>query len=151
MLYAAASEDAAVAESLLHDIPHTGGMLPYSQYAGTVMGLLRVTRDVRLAKLRGFGLRRVKVRADELTDTDASEYDRTVRWAKAAHDAGFDGLSRTSRLCNDTQAVVFFGDRCNDAIEQDPSFGRLFQSGVGLDWLISVCAPLHVDVLPPSR
>lgn len=72
-------------------------------------------------------------------------------WAKAAHVAGFDGLSWTSRLCNDARAIILFGDRCAGAIEQDSNFGRLFQSGPGLDWLISVCAPLHVDVLPPSR
>lgn len=151
VLYAAASRDVAVAESLLHDVPHAGGVLPYSQYAGKVMGRLRITCDLQVAKLRGLGLRRLKVRADQLTDTDASEYDRTVLWAKAAHAAGFDGLSWTSRLCNDARAIVLFGDRCADAVEQDPSFGLIFQTGPGLDWLISMCAPLHVDVLPPSR
>lgn len=30
------------------------------------------------------------------------------------------------------------------------SFGRLFQSGPGLDWLIEACSPLRVDVLPPG-
>lgn len=151
VLYAAASQDSAVAESLLHDVPRTGGVLPYSQYAGKVMGRLRVTGGRRLAKLRGLGLHRLRIRADQLTDTDASEYDRTAAWTRAAHVAGFDGLSWTSRLCNDAQAIVLFEDRCANAIEQDPSFGRLFQSGPGLDWLISTCAPLHVDVLPPSR
>lgn len=150
VLYAAATEEAAVAESLLHDIPHTGGALPYNSYASTVMGRLSVTRDLRLARLRGTGLRRLKVTATELTDTAASAYPRTVQWARAAHHAGFDGLSWTSRRCNDAQAIVLFGDRCLNAVEQDPSFGRLFQSGEGLDWLISMCAPLHVDVLPPA-
>lgn len=150
VLYAAATQEAAVAESLLHDIPNTGGVLPYARYADTVMGLLTITRDLELAKLRGTGLRRLKIEATELTDTDASEYARTVQWARAAHDAGFDGLSWTSRKCNDAQAIALFGDRCIGAVEQDPTFGRIFQSGLGLDWLISMCDPLHVDVLPPS-
>jgi len=151
VLYAAATPEAAVAESLLHDIPATGGLLPYARYADCVMGLLAVTRDLRLAKLRGTGLRRLRVEASELTDTDASEYARTARWAKAAYDAGFDGLSWTARKCNDARAIVLFGDRCADAVEQDPTFGRIFQTGPGLDWLISMCGPLHVDVLPPSQ
>lgn len=48
------------------------------------------------------------------------------------------------------RAVVVFGDRCADAIRRDPSFGRIFQSGPGLDWLIETCGPLRVDVLPPA-
>lgn len=83
-----------------------------------------------------------------MTDTDASEYPRTVKWAEAAHAAGFDGVVWTSRLCNDAGAVVLFGDRAGSAVVQDPSFGRYFASGPGLDWLIDTCAPLGVDVLP---
>lgn len=150
VLYAADTQQAAVAETLLHDVPAAGGSLPYSSYADKVMGLLRVRRDVRLAKLRGLGLRRLGVEPSQLTDTDASQYPSTVRWAQAAHRGGFDGLAWTSRKCDDARAVVLFGDRCADAVEQDPGFARIFQAGAGLDWLISICVPLHVDVLPPA-
>lgn len=149
VLYAADSQEAALAESLLHDLPVAGGSLTYSQYADKVMGMIAVLRDLRLASLRGLGLRRLGVEATAITDTDASEYPRTVLWAQAAHRAGFDGLAWTARRCNDTRAVVLFGDRCTDAISQDSSFGHIFQTGPGLDWLISTCDPLHVDVLPP--
>lgn len=150
VLYAADTEEAALAESLLHDIPAAGGSLPYGRYADTVMGMLAVTRELHLASLRGLGLRRLMIDARDVTDTDASEYPRTVRWAQAAHAAGFDGLAWTSRKCNDARAVVLFGDRCGDAVTQDVTFGRLFQSGPGLDWLIATCDPLHIDVLPPG-
>jgi hypothetical protein len=150
VLYAADTEECAIAESLLHDVPATGGRLTYDAYADSVLGRLVVRRELRLASLRGLGLRRLGVSARQLTDTDASEYPMTVAWAAAGHEAGFDGLAWTSRLCNDSRAVVLFGDRCADAVEQDPTFGRLFESGPGLDWLIDTCAPLHVDVLPPS-
>lgn len=149
VLYAADTEQAAVAESLLHDIPTAGGALTYSQYANKVMGRIIVARDLRLANLRGLGLRRLKVKANQLTNTSASEYSRTVMWANAAHAADFEGLAWTSRQCNDARAVVLFGDQCTDAIYQDDTFARIFQSGPGLDWLISVCDPLRVDVLPP--
>jgi RES domain-containing protein len=150
VLYAADTEHGALAETLLHDVPTTGGRLTYDAYADSVLGRLVVRRALRLASLRGLGLRRLGVSARELTDTDASEYPRTVAWAAAAHAAEFDGLAWTSRLCNDSRAVVLFGDRCGDAISQDPTYGRLFESGPGLDWLIDTCAPLHVDVLPPT-
>jgi hypothetical protein len=149
VLYAADSQEAALAESLLHDIPATGGNLTYSQYADKVMGMLVVLSDLRLASLRGLDLRRLKVEARDITDTDATEYPRTVLWAQAAHSAGFAGLAWTARRCNDARAVVLFGDRCTDAVSQDGSFGRIFETGPGLDWLISTCDPLHVDVLPP--
>lgn len=150
VLYAADTEQAALAESLLHDIPATGGSLPYARYADKVMGMLAVTRELHLASLRGLGLRRLRAEARDVTDTDASEYPHTVRWAQAAHTAGFDGLAWTSRKCNDTRAVVLFGDRCAEAVTQDVTFARIFQTGPGLDWLIATCDPLHVDVLPPA-
>ena len=150
VLYAAETEESALAESLLHDIPLAGGILGSDDYMNKVMGRLLITRDVRLASLRGLGLRKLKVTDTQVTNTDASEYGTTVAWAKAAHDAGFEGLEWTSRLCNDSRAVVLFGDRATDAVEQDTSFGRHFLSGDGLDWLITTCLPLHVEVMPPA-
>lgn len=150
VLYAADTPQAALAESLLHDIPTEGGALPYSRYADAVMGRLTTTRDLRLASLRGLGLRRLKTEASLVTDTDASHYPRTVLWAQAAHQAGFDGVAWTSRKCNDTRAIVLFGDRCAPDIDHDPTFARIFQTGPGLDWLITTCEPLHIDVLPPT-
>lgn len=46
--------------------------------------------------------------------------------------------------------VVLFGDRAGHADVQDPTFGRHFDAGPGLDWLIDIRAPLRVDVLPPT-
>lgn len=150
ILYAASTQQAAVAESLLHDIPAAGGILPYAAYADKVMGRIRPTRDLRLAKLRGLGLRRLGVEAAQVTDTPASAYPDTVRWAEAAHRAGYDGIVWTSRKCNDAAAFVIFGDRCAGYLRQDTGFARILQAGAGLDWLIATCTPLRVDVLPPT-
>lgn len=149
VLYAADTQEAASAESLLHDIPVTGGILGPDDYVDKVMGRLELTREVRLASLRGTGLRKLQVTDTQVTNTDATEYATTVRWAPAAHAAGFDGLEWTSRLCNDARAVVLFGDRAAGAVDQDTTFGRYFRSGEGLDWLIAICLPLNVHVLPP--
>ncbi|GFG63310.1 hypothetical protein MKUB_08000 [Mycobacterium kubicae] len=147
IMYAAETEDAAIAETLLHDIPVDGGVLPYDQYATKVLVCLKVTRKVRVAVLHGTGLRRLKVTAAELTASPASSYAGTVRWAQAAHDAGLDGLVWMSRMCNDAKAYVFFGDRCADSFTQDPDHARIFAGPADQIWLIDRCAPLHVDVL----
>jgi RES domain len=147
IMYAADSEDAAIAETLLHDVPAAGGLLPYDQYADKVLVRLKVAQRLRLGVLHGTGLRRLKVTAAELTSSPASSYAATVLWADAAHDAGLDGLVWMSRQCNDTKAYVFFGDKCAQAFTQDPSHARIFASPADQIWLIDRCAPLHVDVL----
>lgn len=150
VLYAASTEPAALAESLLHDVPIAGGNLLWDDYSRASMGRIRISRPLRLASFRGLGLRRLGVQACQLTDTPASAYAETVLWARAAHATGLDGVIWTSRLCNDARAVVLFGDRAGDAVSQDKSFGRVFTSGPGLDWLIDTCAPLRVNVLPAT-
>lgn len=147
IMYAADTEDAAIAETLLHDIPAGGGLLPYDQYAGKVLVRLKVTQRLRVGVLHGTGLRRLKITADELTTSPASSYDATVRWAEAAYNAGLEGLVWMSRKCNDAKAYVFFGDRCAQAFTQDPTHARIFASPADQIWLIDRCAPLHVDVL----
>jgi hypothetical protein len=147
IMYAAETEDAAIAETLLHDIPAEGGLLPYDQYASKVLVRLEMTQRLRVAVLHGTGLRRLKVTAAELTSSPASSYAGTVRWAEAAHDIGLDGLVWMSRQCNDTKAYVFFGDRCAHAFVQDPTHARIFAGPADQIWLIDRCAPLHVDVL----
>jgi hypothetical protein len=151
VMYAADTEDAAIAETLLHDIPADGGVLPYDQYAGKALVRLELTRALRLAVLHGMGLRKLKVTAQDLTASPASAYRDTVAWAQAAHHAGLDGLVWMSRMCNDTKAYVFFGDRCTDAFAQDPGHARIFASPADQIWLIDLCAPLHVDVLLEPR
>jgi hypothetical protein len=47
IMYAADTEDAAIAETLLHDIPAEGGLLPYDQYASKVLVRLEVAKSLR--------------------------------------------------------------------------------------------------------
>ncbi|MCV7329863.1 RES family NAD+ phosphorylase [Mycobacterium cookii] len=147
IMYAADTEEAAVAETLLHDIPVEGGNLPYDQYAPKALARLEVTRDLRLAVLHGMGLRRLKVAPEDVTSSPASTYSTTVTWAESAHGIGVDGMVWMSRLCNNSKAYVFFGDKCAHAFAQDPTHARIFASPADQIWLIDLCAPLHVDVL----
>jgi hypothetical protein len=150
IMYAAETEEAAIAETLLHNVPPDGGELAYDRYSPKALARLEVTRELRLAVLHGMGLRRLKVTAGDVTSSPASTYPDTVRWAEAAHGIGADGMVWMSRLCNSAKAYVFFGDRCGGtkgAFAQDPSHARIFASAADQMWLIDLCAPLHVDVL----
>jgi RES domain len=150
IIYAADTEEAAVAETLLHNIPVEGGLLLYDDYSRKALARLKVTRDLRLAVLHAMGLRRLKVSPEDVTSSPASTYRDTVHWAEAAHGIGVNGMVWMSRLCNNTKAYVFFGDRCGDkmlAFAQDDSHARIFASPADQKWLIDHCAPLHIDVL----
>lgn len=152
IMYAAQTEQAAVAETLLHDIPFTGGQLLPEDYEGRRSSRLHTSRELRLASFLGMGLRALGVRAEQLTATAASAYGETVRWAAAAYEAGFDGIVYMSRQCNSDRSYVFFGDRCADAFEVDPGYRWDFgDRSSGQNTLITLCAPLGVEVfLPPA-
>ncbi|UAJ80068.1 RES family NAD+ phosphorylase [Leifsonia sp. ZF2019] len=148
ILYAAETWQAAIAESLLHDVPVTGGQLTASAYANRRMSRLRTTRGLRVASFMGLGLRKLGVTADQVTTTPAAEYDRTVLWAEAARRAGYDGVAYMSNKCNSDRAYAFFADRCQDAFEPDPAFRWNFSDPIdGRPALITFCSRFGVEVL----
>ncbi|MCH6472076.1 RES family NAD+ phosphorylase [Sinomonas terrae] len=151
VLYTAATEAAAVAETLLRNIPVAGGVISYGDYQSKVMAALEIKREVRLASFLGTDLRALKVGPEQLTTTPGQNYPQTRKWAEAAHAAGFDGIAWMSRQDNSDRAYMFFGDRVTEGdFEVVPGSGRIFAVGPDLDWLTDFCAPLHIEVLPGS-
>lgn len=147
-LYAAQTESAAVCESLLHDIPMSGGRLPPERYERSVAGALEPVRDLRLATFHGMGLRRLGVEPNQLTSIPPRAYRATVAWARAAHAAGLDGAVWMSARLNTDRAYIFFGDRVQeDDLRVVTSYGRLFTTGPDRDWLVDLCAFMKVEVL----
>lgn len=128
---------AALCESLLHDVPLTGGRLVPEHYERSVAGALETTRPLRLATFHGLGLRRLGVESVQLTASPARTYGATVACAQAAHAAGLDRAVWMSARLNTDHANVFFGDRVR---EQDlrvvTSYGRVFTTGPDRDWLV---------------
>jgi len=150
VLYAAQSVEAAVCETLLHDVPVSTAVqqLGRHAYRDKVAAKLRTRRPLRLAAFLGTGLRRLGVEAAQLTDTSPVRYGQTVAWAQAAHGAGLDGVVWMSKRCNSDRAYVLFGDRVTqDDLEVDDGFGLAFAIGPGLDWLVDFCSGVHVEVL----
>lgn len=118
-LYAAESEDAAIVETIFHDVPVRGAIrsVHESRLAAASMVHLQPQRDLSLVQLHGFGLQRLGVRPGDLTDTEATEYPQTVLWARELHAAlpAADGVVWMSRQFNSARAVVLFGDRVQPA------------------------------------
>ncbi|MCW2133406.1 RES family NAD+ phosphorylase [Arthrobacter sp. VKM Ac-2550] len=150
VLYAASTEIAAVAETLLRDIPLSGGNLLYPVYGDRVLSALYLLEDMNLAAFSGMGLRVLGVEARQLTDTPGENYPQTRKWAEAAHTAGFQGIEWMSRQDNRDRAYVFFGDRVDTAqFGIVPGSGRIFAAGDDLDWLVNQCGAVNIEVLPP--
>lgn len=153
VLYAAETEQAAVAETLLHDVDLAGGVLTLDQFGDRVLNRIVTKRPLLLGQFHGLGLRQLRVAAAQLTDTNRDEYHRTVRWAAAAHafsddGAPVDGVAWMSKRCNSDRAYMFFGGRVTaDDFDVDRSYRRVFAEMVGAAWLSDLCAPLGVDVL----
>lgn len=146
VLYAAATLKSAVCESILHDIPNAGGTLFKAGYEDRISAGLRTTRDLRLAEFKGEGLLALGLDQDQLTTCEAAWYPETVKWAEAAHAAGFDGCVWMSRRLNDVEAYVFF-DRAQTVLVYEPGVPtRAYLNGPDLDWLIDFCAGINIDV-----
>lgn len=148
-LYLAETREAALAETLLHDVPvGAPAPLPRSIYANSVLAGLELKRPVRIAEFFGLSLRAPGVEATQLTDTPMDNYPQTRKWAHAAHATGFDGIGWMSKRDNSARAYMLFGDRVQeDHLEVVPGSGLAFAAADGFRWLVNICAPLNVDVL----
>lgn len=113
--YGAESEEAAICETVFHDVPLRSGprQVLASRLSPLALAALRPLRDLSLVELLGSGLTRLGVRADHLTATGPNVYGKTVAWAKALHAAfpHVDGLVWMSCRFNVAKAVVLFADR----------------------------------------
>lgn len=149
VLYLAETREAALAETLLHDVPiRAPATLPRSIYANSVLAGLKLKRKLRIAEFFGLGLRALGIEATQLTDTPMENYPQTRKWAHAAHTAGFDGIGWMSKRDNSARAYMLFGDKVQeDFLEVLPESGLAFAAAEGFSWLVITCAPLKVDVL----
>ena len=114
-LYAADTVEAAIYETILHDVPlrATRKSLPHGELQDRRHSTLMVRRLLRLASLRAPDLLKWGLRRETLIASLPTQYRRTALWAKAVHDQfdGIDGLVWTSNLCDPDSALLLFGDR----------------------------------------
>lgn len=133
-LYAGSTVDAAIFETIFHDVPATAlfKTVPRQDVTARSHSVLETTRDVILASLRAPDLKKWSLERAQLVAAPASHYSETALWAQAIHHRfpSVEGLVWTSNQCDPDTAVLFFGDRAPDALRvvstrhggRDPSF-----------------------------
>lgn len=147
VLYAAQTDDAAIADVLLHDVPIPGGRLDEGFVRQRVLSEVVATRDLRLAALHGDGFRRLGTGSEDITRTSPRRYPETVPWAETAHTAGFDGLVWMSHRHDSARSYVFFGTATAPGdFEAGTGPSRAFAFDRDLDWLTRKLLPLNVHV-----
>ncbi len=114
-LYTGGTLEAAIYETVFHDIPVTSNgprTVPRGAVESREHSTLLPRRPLRLASLRAPDLRKWQIRREGLIGSLPGQYERTALWAKAIHDQyDVDGLIWTSRQCDPAAAMLMFGDR----------------------------------------
>ena len=107
----------AISETVFHDVPVRGTKhVPRATLRRKLAITLTATRDLRLADLTGYGLRRLGATRAEIIDSDPRSYPHTARWAHGLHDHSehLDGIQWVSRQYDTALALILFGDRVQE-------------------------------------
>jgi hypothetical protein len=136
-LYGAEDIDAALSETMFHDVPVSGSgrQILVSSLLPWLQSTIAPTRQLRLVDLRGFGLRRIGTTRASMIDSPATSYEATARWARALHECPRlpDGLLWICRQYDLSAALILFGRRVSRhelRVVQPP---RPLAIGPGLD------------------
>ncbi|MFY9819905.1 MAG: RES family NAD+ phosphorylase [Thermoanaerobaculia bacterium] len=137
ILYAAEHPDGALAETIFHDVPVRGfaKRIPKSVLDPLVLSALSPSRNLKLAQLFGFGLRRLGVTRRELIEASKKQYPRTTAWARSLHhcDEKIDGLVWISRQHDGVRSIVLFGDRVPSSALRSVGISLPLHNGPGYD------------------
>ena len=117
VLYGSDRLAGAISETVFHDVPVRGTKhVPRATLRRKLAITLTATRDLRLADLTGYGLRRLGATRAEIIDSDPRSYADTARWAHGlhAHREHLDGIQLVSRQYDTALALILFGDRVQE-------------------------------------
>jgi hypothetical protein len=161
MLYGAASEEAAITESVLHDLaPRGPRVVAFESLVVTALSCLIPQRELQLAMLHSSGLDRLRLRNTSLIDTLPSRYPETIPWGQALyeHPLHLDGIVWMSRRYNSIRACVLLGSTSNDrrvessdlVLAPAKSFPTL-AFGEGYELVAEICDAAEVLITRPGR
>ena len=118
-LYAADTLEAAIYETIFHDVPAKARKKRVSKTLVTsrAHAQLEVRRDLKLASLREADLKKWRIKRNDLITTTPKLYVSTAEWAAAIHHRfpDIEGLAWTSNQCDPDTAYMFFGDRVSSS------------------------------------
>lgn len=88
-LYAAYTFDAALMESVFHDVSHASGYKHYdkNKLNQQVHSTVKVSQNLVLADLSSVALRKLGVQRKQLIDSEKDQYPSTREWAQAIHNS----------------------------------------------------------------
>lgn len=119
VLYAADTQDGALSETVLRDVPVSGRDREIDRASAQqrMLASLDPVQSLQLVDCTSIGLRRLQVSRAHLIESPSQAYLDTVRWAKSlhAHPLAFDGMAWVSRQHDTSIAVVLFADRVQPA------------------------------------
>lgn len=152
-LYAACTFDAALMESVFHDVSHAPGYKHYdkNKLNQQVHSTVKVSQNLVLADLSSVALRKLGVQRKQLIDTEKDQYPNTREWAKAIHRQHPDiqGLSWISRQDDSARAVMLFGDRIPaGTLQQIGASRNLLQDEKAYAELLDLAERIGADVVP---
>jgi hypothetical protein len=136
-LYGAEAFDAALAETLLHDLDSgKRRSIPYRRVEQAALVRLLPQRELRLAALHGYGLKKAHLHRDQVIDTPPRSYPQTAKWGQALHDhpEQVDGLVWMSRQFDSQRALMLFGDRVAEKeLQVEPDSLLPLDAGAGFE------------------
>jgi hypothetical protein len=152
--YGARDQETAIAEAILRGVSALDTGAPRRRlFSLEVMGLdmarLRTTKPLRLVRLHGLGLTRLKLLREHVIDCPESDYPYTAAWAQALYGIPSrpHGLAWTSRQNDTSRAFVLWGGarvRPEKWLQEDGDPVALDRDP-GLDLIRQVCADADVD------
>jgi hypothetical protein len=153
-LYAGASPDVAIMETLFHDLPQHSDGAPFdlARLGGLAWSRLIPLRPLTLIVLTPMTLRRLGIKRSQLLDSDASQYPITRLWALALwqQNPTAQGLCWSSRQHGD-EALMLFGDRvAQRQFDVEVASRPLIQCDELLGRVETLADEMGVVLLPPG-
>jgi hypothetical protein len=150
-LYAAEDREGSLSETVFHSVPvrGPGKMIRKAILKPLVISTLVCLRDLRLAQLFGFGLRRLGVTRLDLIEVSKRHYPRTASWAQAIHacDDRIDGLVWVSRQNDGTRSIILFGDRVASSDFRIIGSSLPLKDGLGYDIVLGAAGQAGIMVV----
>jgi hypothetical protein len=149
-MYVADSFAAAVSETLFHDLDPTldDQVIVRARLYPKVRSLVAPDRDLHLVDLRGNGLRRLRLRPDQLILTPPDSYPDTATWGRAFFrcPAKPAGIAWSSRMHPGGTAAILFEPRVR-TLRVDLDEVKVLWQGEGLDEVFAAAEQARVTIL----
>jgi len=149
--YGAADVETALAETLLRGVDALAAKsrrrLFISEVTGIEMAMIVPRKEIVLARFRGQGLTRLRLRRTDVINCEAIRYPYTAKWGQAVFDCSVDvgGIVWTSKQNDAERAVMLWEGPVNskDLVLDGPPVP--LDSGRGLEMVRSACVLAGFD------